>query len=359
MGQMPVDIVTVNGEPDTHIQAAVSTANSVQRSFVFDYLSEHDAASLRLNAYRRVVASSLLAEIERTRRNVSGYCPYLIAFTTAALDGDGYSNLFGSHNAQAGVAVVTSSNVPSVIIDPERMTAYYLYYIARYTLSFLAPERKVHDDTKNCLFDRKAMKIDLLKSMRAGAVCDACRQDLVSSRAASFPQMQAIDAILAASEAALTRSNVVRKPRVFVGSSREGLPIANKLQELLSFDASMVVWNQNTVFGLGEATLESLERAVVEYDFAVFVFSPDDVLQTRGTTVPVARDNVLFELGLFIGKLGRKRAFVVNPGRNALSLPSDLAGITTATYDPTEADEGARLGPVCNRIRTALQNRRA
>jgi predicted nucleotide-binding protein len=90
------------------------------------------------------------------------------------------------------------------------------------------------------------------------------------------------------------------------------------------------------------------------YDFAIFVFTPDDQLQMRGETRPVARDNVLFELGLFIGQLTRKRSFVVHPSGKAVSLPSDLAGITTAAYDPDKPNLAASLGPVCQKIRDAV-----
>jgi len=83
---------------------------------------------------------------------------------------------------------------------------------------------------------------------------------------------------------------------VFIGSSREGIEIANKLQELLAEDFSVVVWNQGTVFGLGDSTLEALEAAILEYQFGIFVFTPDDELHSRGKTKTVARDNVLFEL---------------------------------------------------------------
>ena len=68
------------------------------------------------------------------------------------------------------------------------------------------------------------------------------------------------------------------KPRIFIGSSSEGLDIANKLQELLSGEFSVVVWNQGTIFGLGTSTLEALEVAVLEFHHAVFVFTPDDQL---------------------------------------------------------------------------------
>ena len=79
---------------------------------------------------------------------------------------------------------------------------------------------------------------------------------------------------------------------------------------MLQSDISVDVWNQGTIFGLGTATLEALEQAVLAYDFAVFVFSPDDELQSRGKVKPVARDNVVFELGLFIGRLSRRSARV-------------------------------------------------
>jgi predicted nucleotide-binding protein len=95
---------------------------------------------------------------------------------------------------------------------------------------------------------------------------------------------------------------------------------------------------------------------VLEYHHGVFVFTPDDQLSVRGEFKQVARDNVLFELGMFIGKLGRKRAFVVHPGSRGLSLPSDLAGITTAPYDPHEKNLAAALGPVATRVRAAIQD---
>ncbi len=161
--------------------------------------------------------------------------------------------------------------------------------------------------------------------------------------------------------------NERRKPRekAFIGSSTQGLPIARKLQFLLRDDLRCVIWNQGTVFGIGDSTIEALERAVHEFDYGIFVFTPDDTLVKKNTRQPVARDNVLFELGLFIGKLTRKRAFLVNPAKRAISLPSDLDGMMTATYDPdelsgplSEADEESlaiALGPVANSIRGALQ----
>ena len=145
------------------------------------------------------------------------------------------------------------------------------------------------------------------------------------------------------------------KIRVFIGSSVEGLEVARNIQAELAYDYEIEIWNQGTVFGLGDSTLEALEHAVHNYDIGVFIFTPDDELLSKGLSKPVARDNVIFELGLFIGQLTRFRAFIVHPQGKGISLPSDLAGITTATYNPALTNLRASLGPACHAIRDAIR----
>src|SRR5439155_16414494 len=66
------------------------------------------------------------------------------------------------------------------------------------------------------------------------------------------------------------------------------------------------------------------------------------------------RDNVLFELGLFMGALGRNRTFVVHSRTTPPMMPSDLAGITPATFEERSNLEAA-LGPACTKIRRAIE----
>ena len=84
------------------------------------------------------------------------------------------------------------------------------------------------------------------------------------------------------------------KPRIFIGSSVEGKPIADAIQSNFSYKAYPTVWDQN-IFLPSSYTLDSLLKAVVEYDFAILVFSPDDILRIRETTAVVPRGNVVFE----------------------------------------------------------------
>ncbi len=59
------------------------------------------------------------------------------------------------------------------------------------------------------------------------------------------------------------------------------------------------------------------------------------------------RDNVLFELGLFIGKLSRDRVFFIIPEKTDLHIPTDLLGVTPGKYDPNREDKSfqAATGP--------------
>jgi predicted nucleotide-binding protein len=62
------------------------------------------------------------------------------------------------------------------------------------------------------------------------------------------------------------------------------------------------------------------------------LLTPDDEgCEKGGTPKPRARQNVLLELGYFVGKLGRDRVCAIK--RNDLEMPSDFGGIVYETYD--------------------------
>ncbi len=119
------------------------------------------------------------------------------------------------------------------------------------------------------------------------------------------------------------------RPTVFVGSSSEALPVARQLKEVLEPDLEVLLWDDG-LFELGEDTLSSLLKFVSVFDFGLFVLSPDDLVKSRRFKSPAPRDNVVFEMGLFMGALGRRRAFpvVASPAGSRVKVPSDLLGNT-------------------------------
>jgi hypothetical protein len=147
------------------------------------------------------------------------------------------------------------------------------------------------------------------------------------------------------------------KPRVFIGSSAEAADIAHAVQENLEHDALCRVWDQG-VFKLSGNTLDNLLNAVRDYDFAVFVFQLDDIVQIRNQAMRAARDNVVFEFGLFIGGLGKERVFYLVPKKSVnMHLPTDIIGVTPGNYEPQDKPEDllSALGPFCNRVRRQIK----
>ncbi|MEO9257781.1 MAG: STING domain-containing protein [Crocinitomicaceae bacterium] len=130
------------------------------------------------------------------------------------------------------------------------------------------------------------------------------------------------------------------KKRLFIGSSSEEFDLANNAKKILEKDFEVVVWNDRiwdrAVFRINQNFLSDLLKASLKFDFGILIGSKDDKVEYRGKEVLQPRDNVLFELGLFLGRLGvSKCAFLVE---NELKLLSDLQGITLSFFDRAKAD---------------------
>lgn len=145
-------------------------------------------------------------------------------------------------------------------------------------------------------------------------------------------------------------------PKVFIGSSIECLNVAREIQAGLSHDTMEVrVWTDG-VFRASNIAIEDLLKAVGVSDFAILVVSADDTVTSRGKRKVAPRDNVIFELGLFMGALGRDRSFIVKPRGQEIKVPSDLLGLTLMEYSSDEQIAlESRIATICNDIRKAVK----
>jgi predicted nucleotide-binding protein len=151
---------------------------------------------------------------------------------------------------------------------------------------------------------------------------------------------------------------------VFVGSSSEALPYARAVRAALEEESGtrnrhngltidVTLWNED--FFLPTSTfIETLVNGLPRFDFAVFVLAPDDLIGRRDVSAMGPRDNVIFELGMFMGYLGRTRTFAI-VHENATATPSDLAGVTTDRFRSRVDNNGrenhrAAVGAACDRI---------
>jgi len=75
----------------------------------------------------------------------------------------------------------------------------------------------------------------------------------------------------------------------------------------------------------GKTLVEKLEK-YSDVDYAFVILTPDDVGALKGETLRErGRQNVIFEWGVFVGKIGRKRICLLIKGD--VEIPSDLHGI--------------------------------
>lgn len=146
------------------------------------------------------------------------------------------------------------------------------------------------------------------------------------------------------------------QPVIFVGSSKESMEVAREIQSCLQHDNFLVrPWTNIGIFGASNFTMEDLEQQVRTADFAVMVFAPDDKVLSRGKESDAPRDNVVFELGLFMGALTRQRTFIVRPRGADIKVPSDLLGMKPLEYaDGPPETLSDRIAPVCNDLRKII-----
>lgn len=147
------------------------------------------------------------------------------------------------------------------------------------------------------------------------------------------------------------------EPSVFIGSSTEGLEFARAIRTNLKGDAEVTLWNEG-FFTIGSTFIETLVNSLPRFDFAVLVLSPDDLINSRKDEKLGPRDNIIFELGLFMGRLGRSRTFVVNQANANIKIPTDLSGVTMAQYVWPRQDNNyvTAVGLASDAIRTAIRD---
>jgi hypothetical protein len=141
------------------------------------------------------------------------------------------------------------------------------------------------------------------------------------------------------------------KPNVFIGSSSEGLKVAEIVLNELEAVAEPRIWKN--VFNYNDGTYETLSKQVALYDYAILIATNDDITVSRKKRTGSARDNVLFEFGLFSGGLGRSRVFYIV--EKDTKIPSDLIG-TTLPIIGGQSDAGFEdsVKNVCNKIKSQI-----
>jgi len=124
-------------------------------------------------------------------------------------------------------------------------------------------------------------------------------------------------------------TNVINANKVFVvhGHDNEAKELVSRFLEKIGLNPIILHEQPNS----GRTVIEKFE-AFADVKFAVVLLTPDDIGGTsKSKLAPRARQNVILELGYFIGKLSRKRVCTLyKPG---VEIPSDYQGVLYIEMD--------------------------
>jgi len=102
----------------------------------------------------------------------------------------------------------------------------------------------------------------------------------------------------------------------------------------------------------GRTVIEKFEEAAEEIDIVFVLMTPDDVGGKKETElVRRTRQNVIFELGYFVGKLGRRSGRVILLYKGGIEIPSDLNGIIYIDISEGILEAGERIRREISNIR--------
>ena len=208
--------------------------------------------------------------------------------------------------------------------------------------------------------DWKVARTYLRSQFKRGVITDASVQDLEralvvlvnTSESDPWPEetanyrsiiIQLLETRRSVSPTTNPKNNEVMRPpssRVFVVHGHDNgmkQAVARALEKL---GLEPVILHEQA--DRGRTVIEKFE-AHSKVNFAVVLLSPDDMGYPNGTDPktarPRARQNVILELGFFLGAMGRERVLALKKDAAGFELPSDFLGVLWKPYDDAGAWE--------------------
>jgi len=179
-----IELISIGEDLYPILGSSASMLNAVQNEFRFRLASSRvreEGLSFNRNQYSTAEIWQFLKE---QRLSFGGNRPFIIAFLNRPLQSTQYKNIFGSHEGDDGLAVVTLHSSTQYVKEAKR---YCCYYLTRYAMSFVNPLIRAHNDPDRsaCYFHAKVYKPEIRLSMDSGTICDEDMRQLDNPPAGS------------------------------------------------------------------------------------------------------------------------------------------------------------------------------
>lgn len=172
--------------------------------------------------------------------------------------------------------------------------------------------------------------VDLLNHLEFGS-------QLVEKQSPSFQQTKATSITLPTSSSTFYAQTVIKKNKVFIVHGRDNEAKQEAARYIENIGLEPIILHEQASSGM--TIIEKIEHYAGEADFAIVIYTPCD--KGRGafeTNVPArdrARQNVVFEHGYLMAKLGRKNVCALVKGH--IETPNDISGVVYVSMDQAGA----------------------
>lgn len=133
-------------------------------------------------------------------------------------------------------------------------------------------------------------------------------------------------------------TNVNEDNNIFIVHGRDEAMKESVARTVESLNLNAIILHEQV--NKGRTVIEKFEEEAEKISAAIVLLSGDDICINRENPqekITRARQNVVFELGYFIGKLGRERVIALYSEDKDFQLPSDFSGVIYIKYDSSGA----------------------
>jgi hypothetical protein len=150
------------------------------------------------------------------------------------------------------------------------------------------------------------------------------------------------------------------KPTIIIFSSKRSLPVAEGIRDNLQDTFDSELWTEGFFDEHNTIPLWIFLKKLMCYDCAAVVLGDDDVRlkEGKGDNESVPRDNVIFELGAAMARMGPQKTFIFTPQDKNVVLPSYFRGVIIKGYRHASGARGdykASTGSACGDIKRHLR----
>jgi nucleoside phosphorylase len=278
----PIEVLSVGADLYAAITPPIEQLNAAQDEFRF-YIPRSTLRDYGLPFVQNEYHSDDVFELlERYREQAKGHHPHLIAVINGRLRSSSLINIFGSHRAASGLAVFTLWD--SARYAPTT-TSFITYYLVRYTLSFLTPKLKSHEERRGCFFDKKLQKQDIRQSLATGGICDPCMKDLSGHMT---PEMH---------RALSELRKVLQAIAAPADGTKKAVPLHHNSTDIsVEYDPEEQEWYPTDPPELKDASFKDLKSGQKRPDLLILVATPIELRATLRLLKPMLRKNSIWRV---------------------------------------------------------------